>query len=277
MQSPGTPSFVAKFVISLVMGICPKPWALSILFWIAIAVWFHARRSLLYLLPVLFFAVFCGAVSCGWWHAGLLIPLVICLLWITWPESGVKLPRRELLCSVALLALAGEQIAWSAFAVHFDLDNAFSPDLAASQFLRPLVRQGATVAVTFFDDPYLHAYHSVGILPYFDRNIFINQPDSFWAWSSRSPTEEKFMEILPSHPDIVVVEERLPGLDSAVNLLDPKEQILSQAGYRFTHLFCGSSPIGYLPAEKNCHLIFQRSVALDAARSAPIGTAPPQK
>lgn len=277
MQSPGTPSFVAKFVISLVMGICPKPWWLSIPFWIAVAVWLHARRSLFYLLPVLFFAIFCGEVSCGWWHAGLLIPLVICLLWITWPASGVKLPRRELLCSVVLLALAGEQIVWSAFAIHYDVYNAFSPDLATSQFLRPLVQQGATVTVTYFDDPYLHAYHSVGILPYFDHNIFINQPDSFWAWSSQNPTEEKFMAVLPSHPDVVVVEERLPGPDSPVNLQDPKAQILSQAGYRFTHMFCGSSPIGYLSAEKNCHLIFQRFAAVDTTSSASIEASPAQK
>ena len=269
MQSPAMPSFAAKFVISLVMGICPKPWWLSIPFWIGIAFWLHMRRSLFYLLPVLFFAVFCGAVSCGWWHAGLLIPLLICLLWITWPASNFKLSRREIFCLIAVLAMTGEQIMWSAFAIDFDLYNAFSPDLAAAEFLRPLVRQGETIAITYFDDPYLHAYHGVGILPYFDHNIYINQPDAFWAWSSQNPTEERFWEVLPSHPSVILVEVRLPGLDSRVSLLDPKAQILSQAGYRFTHMFCGSSPIGYLPAEKNCHLIFQRPAALDAAASTP--------
>jgi hypothetical protein len=198
-----------------------------------------------------------------------LIPLLICLLWITWPASNFKLSRREIFCLIAVLAMTGEQIMWSAFAIDFDLYNAFSPDLAAAEFLRPLVRQGETIAITYFDDPYLHAYHGVGILPYFDHNIYINQPDAFWAWSSQNPTEERFWEVLPSHPSVILVEVRLPGLDSRVSLLDPKAQILSQAGYRFTHMFCGSSPIGYLPAEKNCHLIFQRPAALDAAASTP--------
>jgi hypothetical protein len=267
MQSHGMPSFAAKFVISLIMGICPKPWWLSIFFWIAIAVWLRMRSGLFYLLPVLFFSVFCGAVSCGWWHAGLLTPLLICLLWITWPSSEFKMSRREVLCLIAIIALIGEQIIWSAFAIDFDLYNAFSPDLAAAEFLQPLVSQGDTIALTYFDDPYLHAYHGVGILPYFDHNIYINQPDSFWAWSSKNPTQERFLAILPSHPSVVVVEVRLPGLDSQVGLQDPKAQILSQNGYRFTHMFCGSSPIGYLPAEKNCHLIFQRVAAIDAAGS----------
>jgi hypothetical protein len=104
----------------------------------------------------------------------------------------------------------------------------------------------------------------VGILPYFDHNIYINQPDSFWAWSDENSTEERFWEVLPSHPSVVVVEVRLPGPDSPVNLNDLKAKTLSDDGYRFTHMFCGSSPIGYLPAEKNCHLIFQRTAAADA-------------
>lgn len=269
MQSSGMPSFAAKFLISLVMGICPKPWWLSIPFWIAIGIWLHMQRSLFYLLPVLFFAVFCGAVSCGWWHAGLLIPLLICMLWVTWPPSNFRFSRREVFCLITVAALVGEQILWSAFAIDFDVYNAFSPDLAAAEFLRPLVRQGDSIAITYFDDPYLHAYHGVGILPYFDHNIYINQPDFFWAWSDENPTEERFWEVLPSHPSVVVVEVRLPGVDSPVNLQDSKAQTLSQDGYGFTHMFCGSSPIGYLPAEKNCHLIFQRAVALDAAGSTP--------
>lgn len=277
MQSPGMPSFAAKFVIALVMGICPKPWWLSIIFWIAVATWLHTRRSLVYLLPVLFFAAFCGAVSCGWWHAGLLIPLLICLLWITWPTSDFKMSRREVFCLIAVIALIGEQISWSAFAIDFDLYNEFSPDPATAEFLRPLVRQGDTIAITYFDDPYLHAYHGVGILPYFEHNIYINQPDFFWAWSDENPTEKQFWKALPSHPSVVVVEVRLPGVDSPISLNDPKAQALSQSGYSFTHSFCGSSPIGYLPAEKNCHLIFQRSVAFGAAGSTPADEIPSKK
>ena len=273
LQSPSTPSFFAKFVVSLCMGICPKPWVLSIPFWFALAFCLRARHSLFYLLPVLFFAVFCGAVSCGWWHAGLLIPLVTCLLWVTWPASGIKVGKPEVICRIALVAIIGQQIVWSASALEFDHFNATSPDLAASEFLRPLVQKGATIAVTYFNDPYLHAYHSVGILPYFDHIIFLNQPDSFWSWSSNNPTEQLFKEALPSHPAVVVVEVRLPRPDSPISLMDPTAQILTQAGYSFTHMFCGTSSIGYIQEEKNCHLIFQRSVPFSYPKRAAPQTA----
>jgi hypothetical protein len=243
------------------MGVC-QPLFLSIPFWIAIAILLGARRSLFYLIPVLIFAIFCGVVTSSWWHMGLLVPLLICLLWITWPTSGGKASLSEVIGSIALITIAAGQILWSAYAIEFDHYNAYSPDLAASEFLRPFVRQGATIAVTFMvvsmDDSGTGAFRSVGILPYFDHNIFINQPDSFWLWSSQNPSEEMFKEILPFHPTLVVVEEWTFLSDRSVNLLNPKIKLLESAGYRLTNMFCGVMPEGFQLREKGCHLIFQR-------------------
>jgi hypothetical protein len=247
--------FLPNAIGSAVLGIC-QPWIISIPFWIAIALWFRDRNRLIYLIPVLFFAVFSGEVHFEWWHAGLLIPLLLALLWVTWPAAepvltiGVKLGR------LALLLLIVTQIAWSGYALVYDHFHAFSPDLAASKFLEPLVNEYATIAVTYVDGPGVHAYTSVGILPYFKHNIYRNQPDSFWSWSERNPTESNFLAILPAHPQIVVVEKSSYDGES-VDLNNPKLQLLFRSGYTFTNKFCGTMPLRLGPGLTNCHLIFQ--------------------
>ena len=249
--------FFMKAVVSLCWGTC-QPWILSLAFWVAIAVCLRSRRSLFYLLPVLFFATFSGAVHFGWWHVGLLTPLVICLLWISWPAPSGRVSRSELLGRAALVVMTLGQILWAAYAIEYDHYNACSPDLAAAEFLRPLVQQGASIAVTYSDDPEGQASRSIGILPYFDHNIFVNEPDSFWRWSSRNQTEKMFMNVLPSHPTVVVVEVRTLRPEIPVNLEGPKIEMLSSAGYSFTHMFCGAWPAGFQVLDKSCHLIFQR-------------------
>lgn len=244
--------------ISLLWGMSPS-WLLSIAFWIAIVVCLRSRRSLFVQLPVLFFAVLSGAVEFEWWHVGLLMPLVICLLWITWPMQNGKVPIPETLGRIALVVIAAVQILWSCYAVGFDHRDAFSPDLAAARFLRPYVHQGATIAVTSFDDPGCGACRAVGILPYFDHNIFINLPEPFWLWSSQNPWRALFDKALPTHPDLVVVEMRTHRPDDALDLRNPTIQSLSRDGYSFTNMFCGAWPEGLKIAEKSCHLIFRRS------------------
>jgi hypothetical protein len=242
-------------------------WLLSIAFWIAIALCLRSRRSLFYCLPVLFLAAFSGAVHFEWWHVGLLMPLVICLLWITWPAPGSRVSWPEGIGRIALVVIAIVQISWSGYAIRFDHYNAYSPDLATAEFLQPFVRQGATIAVTYLDNPDggvnpspgALLYRSIGILPYFDHNIFINLPDSFWSWSNQNPTEKMFEQAFPSHPDLVVVEMPTPHPDSHVNALDPKAELLSRDGYRLTHMFCGAMPLGSRLEQRSCHLIFQRS------------------
>jgi hypothetical protein len=249
--------FLTMALGSLCLGIC-QPWILAIPFWIAIALCLRARRSLVHIFPVILFAAFCGAIHGAWWQVGLLIPLVISLLWITWPSAEGETSRPENAGRLALTAVVFVQILWSGYAIESDHYNPYSPDLATSEFLRPFVRQGATIAVTYLDDPAGHAFRAIGIMPYFDRNIFINLPEPFWLWSDQDPAEEKFKEVLPSLPALVVVEVRTrPELQ--INLHDPKIALLSRDGYTPTNMFCGSWPLGFQVEEKACHLIFQRA------------------
>ena len=248
-------SFAVYFVVSLVRGVC-QPWPLSILFWIAIGLCFHARRHLLYLLPVLFFACFCGTGYANWWHVGLLIPLVICLLWITWPAQEARISGYEMMGRAAMVLMVGTQILWSVYVLTYDHSHAYSPDLAAHKFLQPFVRENAKIAVTYVDEPWIHSYNAVGILPYFDHNIYMNLPNAFWSWSSNDPTENRFAEALRTEPQIVVVEIRQLQPEP-INLESPKMQMLTRGGYRLTNVFCGAKPERFTVGDTNCHLIFQ--------------------
>ena len=248
-------AFLQWALISLTWGMC-EPWVLSIPFWIAIALCLKARRGLIYLLPVLLFSIFSGAVNVWFWHAGLLVPFVICILWITWPTSN-GVTRYEIAGRAATVFLAGVQILWSAYAIAYDHSHAYSPDLAAARFLQPLVRNGATIAVTSLNMPEVQAYDDVGILPYFDHNVYVNQMDPFWWWSTRNKTEEMFPAALRAHPSIVLVETRRSGTGEPFDLNQPAIRQLSAAGYRLTNLFCGAKPIRLELSPEVCHLIFQ--------------------
>jgi hypothetical protein len=265
-ESRSSPEFA---IASLVWGVC-QPWPLSILFWIAIAVCFRARQALFYLLPVLCFACFCGVVYANWWHVGLLVPLLLCLLWITWPAPGCTVSRQERIGRAALTLMAATQILWSAYALAYDHSHAYSPDLAAAQFLTPYVQSGASIAVTYLDEPEGNqAYDSVGILPYFDHNIYMNQPQFFWFWNTDNPTEDRFFKALPSRPRIVLVEIRKPDQDHLLTinsrleiLKKQKLEILTKAGYRMTNIFCGIRAERFQLSESSCHEIFQQSPTL---------------
>jgi hypothetical protein len=258
----GQPSiYLLRAIYSLVLPMC-QPWIVSIPFWTAIALWFHARRKLYCLLPVMLFAAFSGAVSVAWWHAGLLIPLLICLLWITWrtPETGNR--ELEVAGRIALVVMVVTQLLWSGYVLFYDHYYAYSPDRAAAKFLSPFVRENASIAVTYIsrvDDKRVRAYPAVGILPYFDHNIYANTPYPFWWWSDKDPTEDRFNALLPSHPRIVLVEETHKNPVAHVNLDNPKYVSLVKNGYRFVNSFCGSQPWQLEVGETLCHVVFEYS------------------
>jgi hypothetical protein len=233
-------------------------WLLAVAFWLGIVLCFRTRNSLLYLLPILLLAAFSGAVHFDWWHVGLLVPLLICLFWITWPGPGNKVSWGEVTGRTAMMVMVSLQIAWSVYAIHFDHCNAYSPDRAAAEYLRPFVQEGETITLTYSNEPDCHACRSVGILPYFDQNIYINEPVPFWWWSTRNPTLEVSSEVLDSHPDLVVVEAGSAEPEDPVDLPAAQVELLNRAGYSLTHTFCGARPMGFRVLDKSCHLIFQR-------------------
>jgi hypothetical protein len=256
----GQPSlYPVRAVFSLLWPTC-QPWIVSIPFWIVAVLWFQARRKLLYLLPVALFAIFSGEVSVTWWHAGLLIPLLICLLWITWDGAGGVSRELKVAGRAALAVLIGTQVLWSGYALYYDHFHAYSPDPAAAKFLSPYVQEHASIAVTYVSgaaDQRVRAYPAVGILPYFDHNIFANTPYAFWWWSDEDPSEERFEALLPSHPQIVLVEETHASPVASIDLNKPRYVSLAREGYRFVTSFCGTQPRQLEPGETLCHVVFE--------------------
>ena len=253
--------YFLRAVYSLVWPTC-QPWIVSIPFWTAMVLWFHARHKLYFLLPVVLFAAFSGAVSVAWWHAGLVIPLLICLLWVTWPAPGTSSRELEIAGRIALVIMIATQVLWSGYALFYDHYYAYSPDPAAAKFLSPYVQEGATIAVTYISGPgdkRVRAFPAVGILPYFDHNIYVNTPYPFWWWSDQDPTEDRFNLLLPSHPRIVIVEETHPNPFAHLNLDDPKYVFLLKDGYRLMDVFCGTQPRQLEPGETLCHVVFEYS------------------
>ncbi len=249
-------SVFAWISVALLWGIW-QPWALSIVFWIAIALCLHSRRCLYYLLPVLFFALFSAVAHPNWWHAGLLVPLLIALLWITWPAPGAAVGRREAAGRIAMVLLAVVQIAWAVNAIQYDHYNAFSPDLAVARYLKPYVQQNTHIAITYWDEPRGHAFGAIGILPYFDRNIFVNLPDPYWSWDNRNPTEDRCNAILPSHPKIVLVETSRPGPNQPTNLFCNVFESMVLYWYCFVGSFCGARPETIGVFRSGCHVVFE--------------------
>ena len=242
---------------SLLWGMCDPLW-LGFAFWVLCVLCFDERRSFLYLLPVLFFSAF-SAVYLSFWHAGLLIPLVICLLWITWPAFTAKTLPYERACRVAFATVAAVQILWSVNALAYDHSHAYSGDLAAAEFLKPYVESGTIIVTTFIDQDDNHSYNAVGILPYFSQRVFANWQSSFWWASKRNQSDELFQSILKSNPPIVVVETRQATHGIPIDMADPKIQSLLRSGYQVTHTFCGTTPYRLALGMTCCHLILEYS------------------
>ena len=234
-----------------------QPMFLSFFFWAAIAACLWERKSLFYLLPVLLFATFSGAVYLNWWHVGLLIPLLISILWITWPADGARLPPSERICRAALVCLVCMQTLWSVYAIRFDHSHAYAPDLAASHFLKPFVQKGTTIAITYFDERQTRSFEGVGIQAYFDRNIYLNQKELFWWWSENNQSGKMFNTLLPSHPGIIVVVTRQPHDTISNALRKPEVERILNAGYKLTNTFCGAVPERFEVGDDSCRLIFQ--------------------
>lgn len=244
---------------SLSWPIC-QPSFLSIPFWGVMGFWFAARHKLIYLLPVLLFSIFCGEVHVAWWHAGLLVPCLICILWVTWPARGKGPTEFDKAGYIALIVMIGTQILWSGYALFYDHYYAYSPDAAAAEFLKPYVNEGATIAVTYAKGDSFwkgKAYPSVGIEPYFDHNIYVNTTHPFWWWSDQDQSEDRFNVVLPLHPQFVVVELVALHPLSAIPLDRAVFVTLRKEGYEYRTTFCGTQPLELDPGVTICHVIYE--------------------
>ncbi len=236
-----------------------QPLLLGIPLWFLFIRQFVLRRMTIYLLPIATLIIFCGYFT-DFWHSGLVVPTAIAVCWIAW--SSIVPRKTWTLTTIAGILCIALQLAWTVRAVSFDHSHAYSGDLEAARFLAPHVAAGELMAVTYFRDQKINAFHSIGIYPYFDKPIFINQQSPFWLWSDRQHTDAQFEDALSRHPaliDALLHEVNGPAGDPEDAPRVFIEALLRSNGYSRVHIFCGEKPEGFHQREKICHVIFMAS------------------
>jgi len=256
---------VFQVSISLLYGVT-EPMVFGIPLWIAAVYALRKRRQTFYLLPAAAFAL-CSLVYLMFWHAGLVVPTMIAILWIAqiecprlrWPATS----EATALMAVVIYLFA-VQLGWTIHAVLYDRFYNYSPDRAAAQFLRPYVESGDEIGVTYLAERgAAQGAHAIGILPYFPRQIYMNMDRPFWWWSTRNTTEANFDRALLDRPPIVLVEyfdfTALHPFAISSALTDPRANRLRESGYGLTHVFCGEQPVRFAYDIRICHVIFERN------------------
>ncbi len=236
-----------------------RPFWLGCVFWVLLTWKLLKIRKLHYLLPALFLVVL-SHVYAWFWHAGLMLPCVIALLWMTWPRQPTpfrKLPLYEQLPGLMLLLVAAVQMSWAEFAFAFDRTHDYAPGGTTAAFLRPYAMSHARIVAIGNDSL------SVDIQPYFEHNIFLNELHTYYWWSTNNPSKLLYKKFLAERPDIVVLEWRFRDFPTSGTIGNiPLAEQLTGLGYHNTHTFCGGivRP-GRAIQEWECDLIYQPSKA----------------
>lgn len=249
---------VGSGLMALLFGMW-EPMELGIIGW-PLMIWGMSRRGALHLLaPALALLLFSAAVYVTYWHAGLMVVVMTAVLWISWPEKSTALNPAEIAMQCAFAVLIATQIGWTAHAVWYDHFHDYSPGKRTAEFLAPYVRDGVPIAVTYGKGT---SYHAVGIQPYFSRNIFVNQPNSFYFWSHSNRMAADFPEVLARHPGIILVEGQAYNANAADAGADLSDQALAgrihwieEHGYRTDRIFCGIKPERFAYRESVCFFV----------------------
>jgi hypothetical protein len=232
-----------------------QPFWLGCVFWALLTWKLFLARKLHYLIPAVILVVL-SHVYAFFWHSGLMLPCVIAILWMTWPELGEqfrKLPLYEQLPALMLLLIAVVQISWAEFAFRFDDAHDYASGATTAAFHKPYVMSQARIVAIGND------FLSVAIEPYFDRKVFLNQPYPYYWWSAHNPSKRLYKQLLVGRPEIVVLEWRFRDYPTSQTVAAiPLAEQLTGVNYRNTHTFCGGvvAP-GRKILEWDCDLIYQ--------------------
>jgi hypothetical protein len=244
------------------------PMPLGIPCWFLLVWGFKRRGGLHLLIPALALVVFSAAVYLSYWHSGLMVPVILAALWITWPEKDAPRDYAEWALRGATALLVATQIGWTVHAAWYDHFHDYSPDVRTARFLQPYIDAGDGIAVTWIRGSGTRSFHLVGIEPYFAGKIFMNQATPFWWWSRHDRTEMDFPAALEKHPAVVLAEGQnyeATVAEAAGDVSDAtvagKVANIEGHGYRLAQTFCGIKPERFSYRESLCYLVFLRDGA----------------
>jgi hypothetical protein len=139
------------------------------------------------------------------------------------------------------------QLPWTWRAIRYDISSPYSGAKATADYLRTLP---PNLRIAAFEP------ESAAVLPYFSRNIFFNQPTTFWLWSTRNVIDIDTPGTIATHPDRILVMQQLTrenGIDD-----NPILDYAQLNGYRETHRFCGSAFLHeFRKPPDSCYLILE--------------------
>ena len=213
----------------------------------------YTRGQLLLLLPLATIILFLGIVYGRSWHLGLIWITLLMILWAAWDPNADISPGLNLqkVLSAFLFLICLLQLSWTWRAIRYDIRSPYSGAKAAAEYLHTLP---ANLRIAAFEP------ESTAILPYFSRNIFFNQPTTFWLWSTRNTIDIDTPQTIATHPDLIIVLQqhtRENGVDD-----NPILDYAQLNGYRETHHFCGSIFMHeFQKAPDSCYLILQPTAA----------------
>jgi len=218
----------------------------------ALLLWFKLRRTLLlYMMSAAGLLLLFSVKYVNLWHEGTLFLLVIFVLWLSIDSENVYGNERmqfvlKRIVSIFTVIVLMVQVYWSYKASVNDFRYNYSASRDTADYIKEKgIDKKRVYAVSF---------HSISILPYFEKNIFDNYNDkenpSFWFWStSNKMVNETAVTAANKKPDYIVVGVKWSDLDDAV---------LDLYGYRVEMVFDGNIYWKGRVYEKDAFIIYKR-------------------
>lgn len=209
-------------------------------------------------------------------HAGMMFTLFLICVWLAWPVLPIEedlRPRRQWLrvaFTTVLLLVAVQQMGWTKDAIIADEHYPYSGDWTTARFLKSVKDDGPIAGF------YYHADGALAFLPGFK---YINQPHSYWVWSTKFRINQDAPKVLKEHPAYIVVGGFTWGNEGSImgDWANPYEGLpympmadsyrivsyFEHHGYIESHRFCGRLLMRDGYSEEVCNIILEPYVPED--------------
>jgi hypothetical protein len=217
--------------------------------YVLVIAFLYARGQPLLLLPLAAVSLFLSFVYARSWHLGLIWVTFLMILWAAWDPNADASPGMNLqkILGAFLFLLCLLQLPWTWRAIRYDVNSPYSGAKATAAYLHTLP---PNLRIAAFEP------ESTAVLPYFSRNIFFNQPTSFWLWSTRNTIDIDTPQTIATHPDLIVLLQQF-NLDHRTDD-NPILDYAQARGYHETHRFCGSIFMhDFQESPDSCYVILQ--------------------
>jgi hypothetical protein len=212
-----------------------KSWLVAALFEVLVLVYLFRRSEIKLVLPLVLLAIFMTFVYGSLWHFGLQWIAVLMVLWMAWDESvPINAPDLQNAVAVFLGLLCVLQLPWTYGAFAYDARNPVSPDKAAAAYLHTLP-PGSQIAGLGL---------SAGVQPYFEHNVFFNQPQTY-GYLGRDRPQPTVEQAIADRPTYIVADP----------FLKPR---IERTGYREISQFCGTLYFPNRTIDPGCLTVLER-------------------